>query len=73
MALYEGDSVSGKMVGRHKVENLQAPNDLVPKTVTVSFQCDSEALKGKTVTVVADPDDKIYELTEVNNSVAREL
>lgn len=70
VALYQGPSADGTLIGARKVLKLAAPNDLEPKTVTVSFACDAKALDSKTVTAVVDGADALYELTEVNNTIS---
>ena len=71
--LYDGGSKSGRLMGKQSVSNLKAPNDLEAKTITVSFQRDAKTSESGTVTAVADSEDRIYELTEVNNSLSVEL
>jgi len=73
VALYDGNRTAGKLIGKKKVDNMKAPNDLRPKTITLSFPCNAETIKGRTVTAVADIEGTIYELTEVNNQVVATL
>jgi hypothetical protein len=57
----------GKVIATAKVAALKAPNDLLPKTATVSLTAAEGELKGGSVTVEADGD--VQEITQLNNVV----
>ena len=65
---YDGDpKKGGKLIGRERIPNIEAPIDLDPKTTTVSWLW--EPKKGKhEIYAVVDPDDTIKnEITTFNN------
>lgn len=55
-------------IGSGVVEALDAPNDLVPKTATVSMDWMPGSVPARVICVL-DPKDEIYEITERNNRV----
>ena len=60
---------SGKSLASAKIPKLKAPTDLLPKTVTVTLTAPADRnLNGSTV--VLDPDNKIKEITRINNRQA---
>lgn len=73
VAFYEGDPKGGgRLIGVATVPNIEAPNDLEPKTVTVGV---NHAIEEPTdVYVVIDPDAKISEeITTLNNVAHKRL
>jgi len=73
VAFYQGDPATGaRRITLQRIPNIEAPNDLEPRTVTVGV---SITLKEKTeIYVVIDPDHKIErEITTFNNAAHRVL
>ena len=63
VALYDGETA----LGRRVIQNLEAPLDLLPRTKQVAFSIGSDM--PDVVTVVLDPEEKLEEITRVNNQV----
>lgn len=63
VVLYDGE----KALGRRVIQNLEAPLDLLPRTKQVVFALGSGMPDA--VTVVLDPEEKLEEITRVNNRV----
>jgi len=63
VALYGGE----KALDRRVIQNLEAPLDLLPRTKQVVFSIGSHM--PDSITVVLDPEEKLEEITRVNNRV----
>ncbi len=63
VVLYDGE----KALGRRVIQNLEAPLDLLPRTKQVAFSIGSDM--PDSITVVLDPEEKLEEITRVNNRV----
>jgi len=68
VAVYEGTQAAGEPIGTAVLNQLEAPNDLVVKTRTLTIALSSPIAR-RGITVKLDPEDEIYEITERNNSV----
>ena len=68
VAFYHGDpAAGGTLLGTSVVPNIEAPNDLEPRTVTVGLNW-SPTEETHEIYVVVDPDDEIRdEITTFNN------
>ncbi|NOX54219.1 MAG: hypothetical protein GXP27_07205, partial [Planctomycetes bacterium] len=73
VAFYDGNpEEGGRLIGTQVIPNIEAPNDLEPKTVTVGVNYAIE--KPTDIYVVIDPDDKIPdEITTFNNGAHKRL
>jgi hypothetical protein len=71
----QGEAKTGRLLASFKIDGLEAPNDLEPRTLTrsVEWQLPSGATLENPVkiTVELDPDDNYYEITELNNVKSR--
>ncbi|MFC1737392.1 hypothetical protein ACFL1X_14865, partial [Candidatus Hydrogenedentota bacterium] len=74
VAFYDGDpDDSGKHIGDKFIPNIEPPNDLEPRTVTVGIKWDLPE-EGAKVFVVLDPEDKVKdEITTFNNKASKML
>ena len=63
VALYDGENALGRM----QIQNLEAPQDLLPRTQQVAFSIGSDM--PDSIAVVLDPEEKLEEITRVNNRV----
>ena len=68
VALYDGDpEAGGTLIGSSVIPNIEAPNDLEPRTVTVGVNWPAPD-DAREIYVVVDPDDEIKdEITTFNN------
>jgi hypothetical protein len=73
VAFYDGDPQNGgKRVGLQTIPNIEPPNDLEPRTVTVGINYPIESPTD--IYVVVDPDDEIAgEITTFNNVAHKRL
>jgi len=73
--VWHGKPENGTLLKSFEVNALEAPNDLKPRRVTRTLDWtlpDQASLQNPaTITVVVDPDDAHYEITERNNVIAR--
>ena len=71
---FDGDPKAGGMrIGMQSIPNIEAPNDLEPRTVTVGFSW-RPTKKIHEIYILVDPEDKIKdEITTLNNVVSRRL
>jgi len=63
---YEAEVKPENKIGAAFIEHLEAPNDMVPRTATVSMEW-TRTSGPVHVVCVLDPKDEIYEITERNN------
>ncbi|MFC1734603.1 hypothetical protein ACFL1X_00695 [Candidatus Hydrogenedentota bacterium] len=68
VAAYDGDpKAGGKLIGKSRIANIEAPLDLVPQTTSVGWNWKPKKAKHE-IYVVVDPDDTIKnEITTFNN------
>jgi hypothetical protein len=71
---FDGDPKAGGVrIGMQRIPNIEAPNDLEPRTVTVGFSW-RPTKKIHEIYVLIDPEDKVKdEITTLNNMVSRRL
>jgi hypothetical protein len=71
---FDGDpKTGGRRIGTQRIPNIEAPNDLEPKAVTVGFSW-KPTNKMHEIHILIDPDHKISgEITTLNNTAARTL
>ena len=61
-------SSDGKIIGEARIPELNAPNDLYPKTVNVELHI-AAGIKTNNLVVQIDPEGKLPEITKMNNAV----
>jgi hypothetical protein len=66
LELHDGPSAEAPRIGAERIPLLEAPTDLVPRSLEVRFEFAPESLP-REVTVVLDPEGQHAEVTEVNN------
>jgi hypothetical protein len=73
VAFYSGDpGKNGKLIGSQQIPNIEAPNDLEPRTVSVGINHVID--QATDIYVVIDPDEEISdEITTFNNMAHRRL
>ncbi|MFC1736798.1 CARDB domain-containing protein [Candidatus Hydrogenedentota bacterium] len=73
--VWQGGVDTGKLLDTIIVDGLEAPNDMEPRSINrkVKWQLPKTAAVEKpiVISVVVDPKDKYYEITEQNNVVSR--
>jgi len=70
VAAYEGEvGAEGVLIGEVVIPNIEAPNDLEPRTVTVGFNWNAGE-EPKEIYIVVDPDDEIQDEITTFNDVA---
>ncbi|MHC4401906.1 MAG: hypothetical protein ACYTG0_19715 [Planctomycetota bacterium] len=73
--LWHGEAQEGKLIESFKIDRLEAPNDLEPRTVTLSLPWrlppDATLDSPAKLTAELDAEDRHYEITETNNVVSR--
>jgi hypothetical protein len=74
VAAFDGDPKSGgRKIGVQRIPNIEAPNELEPKAVTVGFSW-KPTKKMHEIHILIDPEHKISgEITTLNNAAARTL
>jgi len=72
VVVYEGTPAKGKVIARGTVSYLAWPNNFLPQTFRLGWRY-SPRSRATTFTAVIDPEHKIEEICESNNSAVRSL